>query len=93
MKRNIGSILALYPTPLVVVGVMVDKKPNWTLIGHVGIIGHDRIMVSMASAHYSNKGIKENKILSVNIVDEAMLKKAINRCFPSCHLCGFVKTE
>jgi flavin reductase (DIM6/NTAB) family NADH-FMN oxidoreductase RutF len=33
-------------------------------------------MVSMASAHYSNKGIKENKILSVNIVDEAMLKQA-----------------
>jgi flavin reductase (DIM6/NTAB) family NADH-FMN oxidoreductase RutF len=76
MKRNIGSTLALYPTPLVVVGVMVNKKPNWTLVGHLGIIGHDRIMVSMASAHYSNKGIKENKILSVNIVDEAMLKQA-----------------
>lgn len=46
MKKNIGTNLALYPTPLVVVGTMVDGKPNYTLVGHLGIIGHDRIMVS-----------------------------------------------
>ena len=76
MKKNIGSKLALYPTPLVVVGTMVNGKPNWTLVGHLGIIGHDRVMVSMAEAHYSNKGIRESKALSINIVDEAMLPKA-----------------
>lgn len=76
MKKQIGSTLALYPTPLVVVGAMVEGRPNWTLVGHLGIIGHDRVMVSMASAHYSNQGIKASKALSVNIVDEAMLKKA-----------------
>lgn len=76
MKKNMGSVLALYPTPLVVVGTVVDGKPNWTLVGHLGIIGHDRVMVSMAAPHYSNKGIRENKALSINIVDEAMLKKA-----------------
>lgn len=76
MKKNIGSKLALYPTPLVVVGVMVSGKPNWTLVGHLGIIGHDRVMVSMSSVHYSNQGIKAMKALSINIVDEAMLQKA-----------------
>ena len=76
MKKNIGSVLALYPTPLVVVGTMVDGKPNWTLVGHLGIIGHDRVMVSMAAPHYSNQGIRESGALSINIVDEAMLKKA-----------------
>ena len=76
MKKNIGKTLALYPTPLVVVGAMVDGKPNWTLVGHLGIIGHDRVMVSMAAPHYSNKGIKEHKSLSINIVDEAMLARA-----------------
>ncbi len=76
MKKNIGSKLALYPTPLVVVGTMVNGKPNWTLVGHLGIIGHDRVMVSMAEAHYSNKGIRENRTLSINIVDEALLPKA-----------------
>lgn len=76
MKKNIGSKLALYPTPLVVVGAMVNGKPNWTLVGHLGIIGHDRVMVSMSDVHYSNQGIRASKLLSINIVDEAMLKKA-----------------
>ena len=49
MKKNIGNALALYPTPLVVVG------------GHGGILGHDHVMVSLSSAHYTNKGIKESK--------------------------------
>ena len=57
MKKNIGAKLALYPTPLVVVGTMVNGKPNWTLVGHLGIIGHDRVMVSMSDSHYSNQGI------------------------------------
>ena len=64
MKKDIGSVLALYPTPLVVVGAMVDGKPNWLLVGHVGIIGHDRVMVSMAKPHYTNRGVKETKALS-----------------------------
>ena len=76
MKKNIGNSLALYPTPLVVVGAMVDGKPNWLLAGHVGIMGHDHVMVSLASAHYTNKGIKESKKLSINIVDEALLARA-----------------
>lgn len=76
MKKNIGNALALYPTPLVVVGAMVNGKPNWLLIGHLGIMGHDHVMVSLAKPHYTNQGIKESKKLSINIVDEAMLAKA-----------------
>ena len=76
MKKQIGNGLALYPTPLVVVGTMVDGKPNWVLVGHLGIIGHDRVMVSLAKPHYTNQGIKETRKLSINIVDEAMLAKA-----------------
>ena len=76
MKKNIGNTLALYPTPLVVVGAMVNGNPNWLLVGHLGIMGHDHVMVSLAKAHYTNQGIKENKKLSINIVDEALLAKA-----------------
>ena len=76
MKKQIGNGLALYPTPLVVVGTMVDGKPNWVLVGHLGIIGHDRVMVSLAKPHYTNQGIKETRKLSINIVDEALLPKA-----------------
>ena len=76
MKKNIGNVLALYPTPLVVVGAMVNGKPNWLLVGHLGIMGHDHVMVSLAKPHYTNQGIKENKKLSINIVDETLLAKA-----------------
>lgn len=76
MKKNIGFVLALYPMPVVVVGTMVNKKPNWLLVAHVGIIGHDQIMLSCAKQHYTNKGIKENGLVSVNLVNEAMLSKA-----------------
>ena len=76
MKKNIGNALALYPTPLVVVGTMVNGKPNWVLVGHVGILGHDHVMVSLAKPHYTNQGIKETQRLSINIVEEAMLPKA-----------------
>ena len=76
MKKNIGTNLALYPTPLVVVGTMVNGKPNYALVGHLGIIGHDRIMVSLAKQHYTNRGIHETKCLTVNMVDEPMLEKA-----------------
>ena len=76
MKKNIGNSLALYPTPLVVVGAMVNGKPNWLLVGHLGIMGQDHVMVSLAAAHYTNQGRKESKKLSINIVDEEMLEKA-----------------
>ena len=76
MKKNLGSTLALYPMPLVVVGAMVDGQPTWTLAGHVGILGHDRVLVSLAKVHYINRGIRETGALSINLVDEPMLPEA-----------------
>lgn len=76
MTKNIGSVLALYPTPTVVIGVEIESKVNWMLAAHVGIMCHDHIMVSLFQKHYTNKGIKENLKFSVNIVDEALLTKA-----------------
>ncbi len=75
-KKNIGSKLALYPMPVTVVGAEVNGKVNWLLVAHVGIIGHDRILVSMSDKHYTNQGIIESKKLSVNLVDRKMLPKA-----------------
>lgn len=76
MKRNIGAVPALYPCPVVVVGAMVDGKPSWTLAAHAGTVAHSHLMVSLVKVHYINKGIRENKELSFNVVDEAWLKKA-----------------
>ena len=76
MKKNIGAALALYPSPVIVVGAMVENKPTWTLVAHAGTVAHSHLMISLVQAHYINKGIRDNKILSVNIVDESWLKEA-----------------
>ena len=75
-KQNIGSVLALYPKPITVVGAEVDGKVNWLVVGNTGIIGHDRILVSMSKGHYTNQGIRESRKLSVNLVSREMLPKA-----------------
>lgn len=76
MKKNVGALLALYPTPVTVAGAMNGDKPAWTLAAHVGIIGHDHVLVSLAAAHFINGCIKENKKLSISIVDEDLLPQA-----------------
>lgn len=75
-KKNIGSVMALYPKPMTVVGAEVEGKVNWLVVGHTGIIGHDRVLVSMSKTHYTNQGIRKTKKLSINLVSREMLPKA-----------------
>ena len=75
-KKNIGNLLALYPKPMTVVGAQVEGKINWLVVGHTGIIGHDRILLSMNKQHYTNQGIRKSKKLSINLVSREMLPKA-----------------
>ena len=75
MKKDLGNMLALYPTPACIVGAMVDGKPNWLQVAHIGIIGHDRILISSMKRHYTNRGIHETGVLSISLADQAMLPK------------------
>lgn len=75
-KKNLGNLLALYPKPMTVVGAEVEGKVNWLVVGHTGVIGHDRILISMSKSHYTNQGIKDSKRLSVNLVSREILPKA-----------------
>ena len=75
-KKHIGNLLALYPKPMVVIGAEVEGKVNWLVVGHTGIIGHDRILVSMSKSHHTNQGIKDSKKISINLVNREMLPKA-----------------
>ena len=86
MKKNIGPRLALYPVSITVIGAMNGETPTWTLAGHLGIIGHDRVLVSLAAPHFINGKIKETKRLSVNLVDEAMWAPSADtrRTNPAC---------
>jgi flavin reductase (DIM6/NTAB) family NADH-FMN oxidoreductase RutF len=75
MKRNLGAVNALYPMPIVIVGTEVDGKTNYNAIAHVGIVDHNTLSVSMGKIHYSNRGIKQNRTLSINLVSSEMIEK------------------
>ena len=75
-KKNLGSLLALYPKPMTVVGAEVEGKVNWLVVGHTGIIGHDPILVSMNKRHHTNQGIRKAMKLSINLVSREMLPGA-----------------
>lgn len=83
MKKNVGPLLALYPMPVAVIGAMNGEKPTWTLVAHMGIIGHDRLLVSLAAPHFINGCIKKEGKLSINLVDEAILPEADQTGFVS----------
>ncbi len=76
MKKKLAPINLLYPTPTVLVGAVVNGRPNFITIAHIGIVNHARpflISLSMGKAHYTNAGIKENKAFSVNIPSENLV--------------------
>ncbi len=76
MKKTLDGINALYPTPTVIVGAMVNGKPNYITIAHIGIVNHARpylISLSSAKVHYTNAGIKQNKAFSVNIPSQQLV--------------------
>lgn len=76
MKRTLNAINVLYPTPTVLVGAVVDGRPNFITIAHIGIVNHARpylISLSSAKAHHTNAGIKENQAFSVNIPSENLV--------------------
>lgn len=76
MKKNLGAVNALYPIPVVLVGTEVEGKINYLNIAHVGIIDMNTISLSMGKTHHSNKGIKENRTLSINFPSEDMVIEA-----------------
>ncbi len=70
MKKKLGVVNALYPLPTTIVGALVQGRPNFITIAHVGVltVGEPEcISLGMNKVHYSNQGIKDTKTFSVNI--------------------------
>jgi flavin reductase (DIM6/NTAB) family NADH-FMN oxidoreductase RutF len=75
MKKMIGSKVALYPMPVVLVGANVGGRPNYITIAHVGIADLGTISLSMGKSHYTNAGIVENECFSVNLPGVDLVKE------------------
>ncbi len=76
MKRNLGPVNALYPSLTVIVGAVVDAKPNFLAVAHVGIMNHGQpqyLSFGINKAHYTSRGILEHKEFSVCIPGEDLV--------------------
>ncbi len=75
-KIRIGPYL--YPMPVVLVGAVVQKKPNFMPIAWASIVEHKPPMISISASqsHYTNQGISANKTFSVNFISEELVKIA-----------------
>lgn len=76
MKRNLGGINALYPSLTTIVGAVVEGRPNFLAVAHVGIMNHGTpqyISVGLAKAHFTNRGIHAHGQFSVNIPSEELV--------------------
>jgi flavin reductase (DIM6/NTAB) family NADH-FMN oxidoreductase RutF len=74
--EKLGPVNALYPTPTTLVGTVVDGRPNFLAIAHVGIMNHGTpqfISIGVNKAHYSHGGIVANRTFSVCIPSEEMM--------------------
>ena len=75
MKVKLGIKNCLYPMPTTLVGALVNGKPNYITIAHVGIMDLTSVSLGMNKSHYTNQGIRENKTFSVNIPSTKMVKE------------------
>ncbi len=75
MKKKLGAKNCLYPSLTTIVGAMVNGKPNFLTIAHVGIMTMKEISLGINKKHYTNAGIKANKTFSVNIPSENLIKE------------------
>jgi flavin reductase (DIM6/NTAB) family NADH-FMN oxidoreductase RutF len=76
MKRNLGPVNALYPSLTTIVGAVVDGRPNFLAVAHVGNMNHGQpqyLSFGINKKHHSGKGILEHREFSVCIPGEDLV--------------------
>jgi flavin reductase (DIM6/NTAB) family NADH-FMN oxidoreductase RutF len=74
--QSIGPVNALYPMPTTLVGALVDGKPNFLAVAHVGILNHaipQYLSIGLNKSHYTNGGIHENRTFSICMPSEDLM--------------------
>ncbi len=74
--KPIGAVNALYPMPTTLVGAMVNAKPNFLAVAHVGILNHGTpqyLSIGLHKSHYSNSGIHANRTFSICLPSEGLM--------------------
>jgi flavin reductase (DIM6/NTAB) family NADH-FMN oxidoreductase RutF len=68
-KVTIDTNVSMYPMPVVLVGTMVQDRPNFLAIGWISRVNYrpPMLAVSLSSSHFSNQGIHASRAFSVNV--------------------------
>ncbi len=76
-KISMGPDTLIYPMPALLVGALVDGKPNFMTAAWGGIANGEPPMISVALRHsrYTLKGITRNLTFSVNIPSTDLVKE------------------
>ncbi|MBN1328147.1 MAG: flavin reductase family protein [Candidatus Heimdallarchaeota archaeon] len=74
-KVKFGRVPLIYPIPIILVGALVDDKPNFETVGDVCILGINPpiICISSGNTHYTNEGILKHGTFSINFPTTSML--------------------
>lgn len=74
--QAIGPVNALYPMPTTLVGAMVNDKPNFLAVAHVGILNHGTpqyLSIGLSKSHYTNAGIRANQSFSICLPSQELM--------------------
>lgn len=76
-KTATGPETSIYPLPIILLGAIVDDKPNFLTVGACGIACAEPPMISVSIQHsrYTNKGIRQNMTFSVNLPSRDMVRE------------------
>ncbi|HNX90240.1 MAG TPA: flavin reductase family protein [Candidatus Omnitrophota bacterium] len=67
-KKKLENSAFIYPMTMVLIGAEVDGKPNFMAAAWATRVNYQPAMVGVAlGSHYTNKGIEDHKMFSVNI--------------------------
>jgi flavin reductase (DIM6/NTAB) family NADH-FMN oxidoreductase RutF len=77
MKIKIGPEPYLYPIPMVLVGALVTGRANFETIGDTGLMGLNPPLVYVSSHkdHFTNMGILESNVFSINVANMDLLAR------------------
>lgn len=68
-RRPIGPVPYVYPVPIVLVGALVDGRPNYATVGDCAIMGIQPALlaISLSETHHTTRGVLEHRTFSVNM--------------------------
>ena len=98
LGQDTGPVPILAAYPVVIVGSLVNDKPNFATVAWTGVAASNPPTISIALQHhrYSLKGIRQNMAFSVNIPSVDLIKET-DYCglvsgakFDKVKDCGFV---